>query len=369
MRKIKIGDRVRFLKEKGEGIVNRIEKNILYVESSDGFEIPMAEKDCVIVTEDASFIPAYRTPSQKREQEKENYNLDKNRTIIYNNNNSPTLIKGKDKLNVSIAFVPKDIKTLSQTTFDTYIINDSNRSISFLYAYRDYYDNNIWHFIYEGKVNPNEKFFIEEVDHSEIGDMSKICLQLFSYDEDNSFTILPSYCVEQHLDAKKFMKLGCFQENPFFKNSSMILPIIIDNKPNNKQDISTFEIGVLSPISKPKVNQEQKETKNNNSDRLVIDLHIEKLVDNTLGLQPIDILKKQMDTFNNIMKDNKDNIGKHIVFIHGKGNGILRNKIEKELKHSYRNAEYRDASFLEYGYGATLVIIHSSNFDNNKKWK
>ena len=47
-----------------------------------------------------------------------------------------------------------------------------------------------------------------------------------------------------------------------------------------------------------------------------------------------------------------------IVFIHGKGEGVLRNALIKELKHKYKNCSYQDASFQEYGYGATMVTIH-----------
>ncbi|MDR0995820.1 MAG: Smr/MutS family protein, partial [Tannerella sp.] len=49
-----------------------------------------------------------------------------------------------------------------------------------------------------------------------------------------------------------------------------------------------------------------------------------------------------------------------IVFIHGKGDGVLRAAIERELKTKYKNCSYQDASFREYGFGATLVTIHQA---------
>ncbi len=52
-----------------------------------------------------------------------------------------------------------------------------------------------------------------------------------------------------------------------------------------------------------------------------------------------------------IIKDKK------IVFIHGKGDGVLRKAIEKELKTRYKQYYYQDASFREYGFGATMVTI------------
>lgn len=57
------------------------------------------------------------------------------------------------------------------------------------------------------------------------------------------------------------------------------------------------------------------------------------------------------------MDENKRNKGQKIVFIHGKGDGILKNAILKELSSKYKSAYYQDASFREYGYGATMVTI------------
>ena len=50
--------------------------------------------------------------------------------------------------------------------------------------------------------------------------------------------------------------------------------------------------------------------------------------------------------------------GQKIVFIHGKGEGVLRQAIEKELRTRYKQHRFQDASFREYGFGATMVIIH-----------
>jgi dsDNA-specific endonuclease/ATPase MutS2 len=48
---------------------------------------------------------------------------------------------------------------------------------------------------------------------------------------------------------------------------------------------------------------------------------------------------------------------KKIVFIHGVGNGTLKNELRRELQRKYSKYNFQDASFREYGYGATMVII------------
>ena len=57
------------------------------------------------------------------------------------------------------------------------------------------------------------------------------------------------------------------------------------------------------------------------------------------------------------MDANLKNKGTRIVFIHGKGEGVLRAALMKELNHRYRGHDVCDASFREYGYGATQVTI------------
>ena len=58
------------------------------------------------------------------------------------------------------------------------------------------------------------------------------------------------------------------------------------------------------------------------------------------------------------MEEYKNKKGQKIVFIHGKGDCVLRKSILQELKYKYKNYESQDASFREYGFGATMVIIH-----------
>ena len=69
-------------------------------------------------------------------------------------------------------------------------------------------------------------------------------------------------------------------------------------------------------------------------------------------------LRLQLDTVEKTMKAHSRRIGRKIVFIHGKGEGVLRDAVWKLLRKQYPKAELQDASFQEYGFGATLVTVH-----------
>ena len=70
-----------------------------------------------------------------------------------------------------------------------------------------------------------------------------------------------------------------------------------------------------------------------------------------------DILNHQLDVFRKTLQENEKNKGKKIVFIHGKGEGVLRAAVINELRYRFKKYTYQDASFQEYGYGATMVTI------------
>ena len=56
---INIGDKVRFLREVGGGVVTGFRKGgFILVEDKDGFEIPMLESDLVVIPENNKVSPA-----------------------------------------------------------------------------------------------------------------------------------------------------------------------------------------------------------------------------------------------------------------------------------------------------------------------
>ena len=90
----------------------------------------------------------------------------------------------------------------------------------------------------------------------------------------------------------------------------------------------------------------------------MIDLHATEVLDTTAGMSNAEILNYQLDVFRKTLEEFKAKKGMKIVFIHGKGEGVLRNALIHELRYRYKSFTYQDASFQEYGYGATQVTIH-----------
>ena len=88
-----------------------------------------------------------------------------------------------------------------------------------------------------------------------------------------------------------------------------------------------------------------------------VDLHIHELLDNFNNLTNTEMLAVQMNKFHEELAKAIGSGVKKIVFIHGVGNGTLKNELRSELQRKYSKYTTQDASFREYGYGATMVIL------------
>lgn len=98
--------------------------------------------------------------------------------------------------------------------------------------------------------------------------------------------------------------------------------------------------------------------KHRNEVVMEVDLHIEKLIKSTKGLDNYDMLTLQIDMARRKLEYGiQKKIGK-IVFIHGVGEGVL--KTELQFLFSRYPVSYQDASYQKYGLGATEVYIYQN---------
>lgn len=89
-----------------------------------------------------------------------------------------------------------------------------------------------------------------------------------------------------------------------------------------------------------------------------VDLHIEVLAPDYYTMTNSQTLNLQLDYFHASLETAIKGHVKKIVFIHGVGNGVLRQSIHDILKR-YQGIEYSDGSYQKYGAGATEVRIIS----------
>lgn len=352
---MKIGDKVRFLSETGGGIVAGFQgNNIVLVEDEDGFQIPVRTNDVVVVGTDDYNIKIDSVGKKDTKKDIENEPADRPVTFRA----KPEERKGGDALSVYLAFVPIDSREITNTKFETYIVNDSNYYINYSYTAAE---GASWHLRSTGEVEPNTKLFIEEFDRETLNTLERVCVQLIAYKRDKTFMSKPPVDAQIRIDTVKFYKLHTFKENDFFEqpallytvieNDKVVRPLVIDAKKLKQEMTRKISDDNKKPHVQPARKQQYKDAP------IVIDLHANELLETTSGLSAADILNHQLDVFRKTMDEYKSKTGTKLIFIHGKGEGVLRHAIIHELNYRYKRCPYQDASFQEYGYGATQVTI------------
>ena len=352
---MKIGDKVRFLNAVGGGIVRRFQgKDIAFVEDPDGFEVPALIRECVVVGSDdftakpvvagtVEVKPVVEAMPEKKEQ--------KPRPVME--------VSGRDKLNVYLAYLPMNIKEIGKCNFETYFINDSNYFLFYNYMNRE---NNAWNSRVCGIIEPNTQLFLEEFSKGQLNDLEKICVQLIAFKKDKPYSLKNPCSVELRIEGVNFYKLHSFRENDFFEDEALIYPIVVNDAVEREMLISATDLqeAMTQKAKAEKPHRHPAPAKTNRKPEIVeVDLHIHELIDNIAGLNNTEMLNLQLDKFRQTLGECKSKPGQRIVFIHGKGEGVLRNAILSELKTKYPKYACQDASFREYGFGATMVTIRN----------
>ena len=389
---MKIGDKVRFLSESGGGVIAGFQgKNIVLVEDEDGFQIPTPINDVIQVIDDdystgkvvGSTLPkptSVKNALTSSASDDEEEPIDDDPSTKEISFRAPAEErKGGNLLSCYLAFVPMDMKDMTHTRFESYFVNDSNYYVRFTYLSAE---GNSWKLKGSMEVEPNTKEFIEEFGKEDLNDLGHVAIQLLSYKRNKSFMLKPTIDVQFRIDAVKFYKLHTFQENDFFEvpallytiveNDKVTRPLVVDSKQLKEQ---MYQKEPKDHIEVTKADEKKsntyvrrynarKQTGNpfqlkhrGDDDIVVVDLHAHELLDTTTGMSAIDILNFQLQKFRDTLQQYKDKKGQRIVFIHGKGEGVLRRALINDLNYRYKKYQYQDASFQEYGYGATQVTI------------
>ncbi len=110
---------------------------------------------------------------------------------------------------------------------------------------------------------------------------------------------------------------------------------------------------------KIKTTEVRKHTETTNRNEPVeVDLHADELLETTAGMGAREIKEYQLQVVSNTMNEHLHDTGHKIVFIHGNGEGVLRKAVIDLLHREFPSCPYQDASFQQYGFGATMVTIH-----------
>lgn len=302
-----------------------------------------------------------------------------------------------DTPNIILAFEPVTPETPTHTDYYCTVVNDSNYHLFITIATRADEDKDYTP-IYQNIIEPNIQELIDTFTPADVATFDNILIQAVLYKPTAPYAAQPVVNIARRMDTTKFYKLHSFKPNPYLDGPAITIDIIRDGKvADNKATEAALSALAATPkttvtpastpatagatTSVPKAGRRDANLRRALRDKIradrrpqapnphkfskstapgepiVVDLHIDSLLDTTAGMSTADILNYQVDTFRAVMDANLRNHGQKIIFIHGKGEGVLRQALTKELNHRYKTHDACDASFQKYGYGATQVTI------------
>jgi len=344
--KVNVGDTVRFMNDVGEGKVTKVLKNdTALVLNSDGFEYPVLMDELVVIKD------IKINYSDKKEIQKP---AELPRPPVVE-----PVYTGKADVNIYLAYLPKNQNLLADSDLDVYLINDSDYFVS--YNFLKQTETGKYKSL-TGTLEPNFKEKIQTLLHDTINQDVDVTLQIIFFDK-KEHKLREPLSTHNKIKDVKFYKESSFCDNDFFKQKALIIPMYEEHamtevvKKLTPDEIlnAIQENSKSAELNKPK--QAVKVEKNKIRE---VDLHITELLETEVGMTDKEKLDYQMDAFRAEMKAAIKEKHSRIVFIHGVGNGTLKLEIRRELHRLYPHFPFQDASFREYGYGATMVILSKS---------
>jgi hypothetical protein len=346
--KFKVGDQVKFLNDSGGGIISEIvDQTLVKVRIEDGFDIPVLASELIMDgsmgSESRESFHAFSVPAGKiKAQRTAGEDIE---SIL------PENLPGSVAKNVLLGFIPVDKENPGMSDIELYLINDNDYAIAYHIGLQE---NVSWHLLRTGFLEPNTKLSLETFSQSRISKIKAVHIQLLFIAKGKYQLQTP---VEKFIaiDNVRFYKENTFKENGYFHCKAFIIKIT-DAIKDGKEHLSDEAIEEAVKEKLPAGNKTQ--ARPSGADKITeIDLHIHEISDDYSSLSPGEMIELQMNRFYSALEDGLKNKVRKMVFIHGVGNGKLKYELIKALNERYPDLKYQDASFKEYGYGATMVYL------------
>lgn len=360
--RFKVGDKVTFLNEKGGGgtVKAIIDSKLVKVETDDGFEMPVLSSELIpdfraMETEedaDFDFIPRKKEPETRLAEEEEPLNISEI-------NPWGTV---KEEKGLYLAFEPHDQQWLLTGDLDIVLLNHTSWEV--LYSLFLFQDGKLKGVDY-GSLETETKVVIETVTRDELENWCSGYIQFLLHSDQPKKVMLPVH-TEIQIKPNRFFKEGSYRSNTLFQGKALLLslapestfrPASVDEASRKYDDHG--QASEAQPV-KEKALIDKHRTK---FDEAIVDLHIGELVENIAGLSNRDMFEIQMNYFRKALESAIKNEYRKVTFIHGVGNGVLKNAIVKELE-EYEGLENKMASISKFGVGAIDVIIKVKGVDS-----
>lgn len=357
MQKFTIGDKVRFLNTLGGGTISKlVDSRTVMVAIEDGFDIP------VLINELVSANPAAMAGDQRKESldKLQKELLDKARQEEETEEESRKgklrrFAKNPETEGIYLAFLPHEQQWILTGLLDVVLINHTPAEMLYSLSLRN--ENSFQNADY-GQMAPYSKVTIETISRNDINAWCLGNVQAVLVFEQSEYVFHPLFAPFD-IKPNRFYKEGSYVMSGVLGDKAIMVclqtltALRSDSIPRPMGKADENETEPVKTIIRPKalIDKHRKE-----AGEAIVDLHIGELVDNISGLSSHDMYKIQFDYFEKTLHSAIENEYTKVTYIHGVGNGVLKNAIVKALE-NFEGVQNRMASMSKFGVGAIDVII------------
>ncbi len=318
-----IGDKVRLMHGHEEGVITRfLDKDLLEIEIEDGFQIPVMRNEVVVVSQQEQ-----RYFKREPKQEKET--------------TAPASEDTTVSQGVYFAFVPLNDRQLA-----LHLVNTTGFDLAYLVGEEDKQN---FKGISTGVLPPQNSVKLCEVLVSAFDQWPSWVVQLL-YFRQGYYTLRAPLVRKLRFKAATFFKSK--RQAPLLHQPSFLFQVDEQAEGGQPLDAAKLKEQMLSNLPEQSSGLLRLERPPRE-----VDLHIEHLVREPDKINKNEMLSLQLETFEQTL-DNAIATGMdEIIFIHGVGNGILRDALHKRLSQMNNIQYFQDAKREKFGYGATLIRI------------
>ena len=329
-----IGDKVRMLRAKEQGVVTRLlPGNQVEVEIEDGFRIPIMRSELVLVS-----------PMEAERLLKQAPGIEPQKSVV------PTIISNQG---IYLAFIPQNDREVA-----LFLVNNTDWDIPYtILEEKGMLTRGLQSGLLRGKSQTklNDYYLLAKFE-----DWPTFVVQMLWFRPGNVSLRPP---LVKRLKARA---------ETFYKNKANV-PVV--NQPGHLFQLDTDEkvasgstpAAKAQPAPALKPDAIKAEMLTPKSDPIgvavtrpsaVVDLHVEALLPNGPGKRtPAELLELQLNTFEKTLENAVATGMNEITFIHGVGSGSLRSELHRRLGKHPHVKFFEDAQKQKFGYGATKVSI------------
>lgn len=338
----KIGDKVRFLNEKGEGVISGfVNKTTVNVRIEEGFDIPYLIDQLVTIHNNKP-----SEPIKPPEPLPVNEIVTVIKEIIPVNS---TFSKG-----VYLLFIPESDKNILEEPLQLAITNYTAYDLLYTLSTKraEGYVT-----ISSGDISAGRNNNILLISRSELERFTHVKIDLIYY-SNAAHKPQPPVSEILRINPVRFYKENNFVKTPFVPKRAFVAAIAgLDDVSNwENVEIDPDELARAMKQKRPSGQTVLSKPHKLNDPEVEVDLHIEELIESHAGMSNAQILDVQLKHVKAELDTAIASNVKKITFIHGVGIGRLKQEIYIILK-TYDRIRFYDAPYSKYGFGATEVVL------------